>query len=243
MLTIGICDDDNFILMKFKKMFHAIAEETGIKLEIICFNKSEHLTRELKRNVHIFDLLVLDILLGEDNGVDIGYELRRHNESVDIIYASSSNHYVFDAFKSLPTYYIRKNEDSDEAIHDILKKAIYRKNKKKHNTYTINIRHTVYHLELSKISYIEIRNRTLYIRDMNDQDMVHFNSKLSDFEETLNVNHFIRIHRSIIINLEAVILLKSEEVKLSSGVTLPIGRKYKSHVRQAFLDFIQNMQV
>jgi two-component system LytT family response regulator len=57
-------------------------------------------------------------------------------------------------------------------------------------------------------------------------------NKISDFEKTLAPEKFVRIHRSLIVNLDAISEVQScgggeFMVLLRSGKELPLGRTYR----------------
>ena len=71
-----------------------------------------------------------------------------------------------------------------------------------------------------------------YIRVHVRQRVYSVRDRISDFEKTLLSNKFIRIHRSIIVNLDAIAEIKScgggeYIVVLRSGKELPLGRTYR----------------
>ena len=71
-----------------------------------------------------------------------------------------------------------------------------------------------------------------YIRVHAGQRVYSVRDRISDFEKTLLSNKFVRIHRSIIVNLDAIAEIQScgggeYIVVLRSGKELPLGRTYR----------------
>lgn len=71
-----------------------------------------------------------------------------------------------------------------------------------------------------------------YVRVHAGQRVYSIRDKISDFEKTLAPDKFIRIHRSVIVNLDAVSEIQScgggeYIVVLRSGKELPLGRTYR----------------
>ena len=86
----------------------------------------------------------------------------------------------------------------------------------------------------------------LYIESLKDYIKIHTQDggniiakfKISDIENKLLNDQFIRIHRSYIINSEKITAFTTSEIEVS-GVELPIGASYKKSAEQ-FLKFLKN---
>lgn len=78
-----------------------------------------------------------------------------------------------------------------------------------------------------EILYIESKNE--YICIVTPQNSYQTKFQLSEIEEQLPKNKFIRIHRSFIISLEKITAFSSTEVEINL-LQIPIGRSYKELV-------------
>lgn len=86
-------------------------------------------------------------------------------------------------------------------------------------------------------------NTILYIESLKDYIKVHTNNKcivakykISDIENELSDNQFIRIHRSYIINLQKVTAFTLNDIEIET-VEVPIGASYREKV----LPFLEKM--
>ena len=80
---------------------------------------------------------------------------------------------------------------------------------------------------LDEILYIESMKEYIRVTTKNKSLLTKF--KLSQVDELLNVNNFLRIHRSYIVAKDKIEAFSSTEVELG-GKRLPIGRSYKELV-------------
>src|SRR5580693_8228940 len=80
---------------------------------------------------------------------------------------------------------------------------------------------------LDEILYIESMKEYIRVNTKNKSVLTKF--KLSQVEELLNENNFLRIHRSIIVAKDKIESFSATEVELG-GKRLPIGRSYKELV-------------
>ena len=96
-----------------------------------------------------------------------------------------------------------------------------------------------------KSGYEHIRIRPqdiLYIRSDADYTEIHLNEQrylsqltLQEWLDQLGSKHFLRIHKSYIIQLDHIAKVSGNQVTLIDGTALPIGRVYKEAFRQRVL--------
>jgi len=85
-------------------------------------------------------------------------------------------------------------------------------------------------LRTSEVEWIEAAAN--YVRVHVGQRVYTVREKISDFEQTLSPDKFVRIHRSVIVNLDAIAEIQScgsgeYIVVLRGGTELPMGRTYR----------------
>ena len=90
--------------------------------------------------------------------------------------------------------------------------------------------------------YLSIRLETIdYIQGQGDYVEIFFDNKKILTRENLKVlekqyKPLLRIHKSFIVNIDKIIRIKSNSVKLLSGKELPIGRQYKNSIKSYIKD-------
>lgn len=87
-------------------------------------------------------------------------------------------------------------------------------------------------LKSGKINYHIIKNNILYIESFRNYIVIHTsisNYTLKKIHKKLG-NEFIQCHKSYLVNLNNVICIKENTIKLKNEVTLPIGNKYKQNL-------------
>ncbi|NVM66625.1 DNA-binding LytR/AlgR family response regulator [Mucilaginibacter sp. SG538B] len=104
--------------------------------------------------------------------------------------------------------------------------------------------------------YVRTESRGKYVR-INIPDVISLESKdnsviisktsglvtalhtLSDIQAWLPAHHFLRIHRSFIINLAEIQAVDHGQVHMSNGMVIPVGRQY----REAFIENMNKVLV
>lgn len=94
-MNIAICDDDKSFRDLLEKHLKNYFNERSIPLNFSQFGSGE----ELLNSQLLFDLVFLDVEMGNINGIDTGKELKRKNPHNIIFVITSYDGYLDDAFK------------------------------------------------------------------------------------------------------------------------------------------------
>jgi two-component system LytT family response regulator len=89
-----------------------------------------------------------------------------------------------------------------------------------------------YKLNTDEILYIESLKDYIRIYLAHDKPIV-FKYKMGDIESVLTAGHFVRIHRSFVINTHKITAFTNNEIELKGvAAAIPIGASYKEPVVQ-----------
>ncbi|WP_225979880.1 LytR/AlgR family response regulator transcription factor [Pseudobacter ginsenosidimutans] len=84
-------------------------------------------------------------------------------------------------------------------------------------------------LNLNEIWYLESLGN--YVKVWNEQKYILTPRTLSGFEEQLPSEHFVRIHKSFILNKRFVNYIDGNLIRLRNGKELPLGKNYRHVVK------------
>ena len=196
------------------------------------------------------DLVFLDIEMPEIDGFQLLQLLDFRN--FDLIITTAYNQYAIQAFKANAIDYLLKPIDPDDLLQAIDKVKIRQTN----NTSTKNIENILnqlVHKELNQNRKIPIGvgnkiilvepSQILYLKSdgsytsifMKDHQEYLVSKSIKFFEELLPVMHFMRIHKSYIVNINEIkefLKQGNGEVVLSNEKIIPVSRRH----RQTILD-------
>lgn len=96
MYRIAVCEDEPIFLKYISEMTVDILSSIGESCEIWKYTSALGLESALQEDSGAYDILILDIMLGEINGVSFMEYLRDHGNCVPVIFISSSEKFVFD---------------------------------------------------------------------------------------------------------------------------------------------------
>ncbi|HSM24200.1 MAG TPA: LytTR family DNA-binding domain-containing protein, partial [Anaerolineaceae bacterium] len=146
------------------------------------------------------DILFLDIMLDEMNGIELATNIRQTNERVIIIFTTSNPQFSLSGYAVDALDYLIKPV-SKEILHRALDKATLRLGNSFHDYFTINNNDGYFVINTMDIYYIELLNRKLIIHTKSGP--VTCLRSLQYMEEQLP-DTFFRCHSAFLVNLHAV---------------------------------------
>ena len=228
MFRIAICDDVKEVCDEIKNIILENKELQNEKIEIDIFNNGETLIEELRENTQ-YDLIFLDIELGEINGVEVGHIIRDDMEdyTTKIVYISGKNSYDRQLFDVQPMKFISKPIEEEKVIKAVLL-AIKISDKENKAFEFKNFKSTVKVL-YSEIIYFESDKREIKIVCV--KETYSFYGKMEEIKKHLP-EFFIQPHRSYIVNYEQIKHFKPDELIVFTGDRIPISQSKRREIKE-----------
>lgn len=214
-----------------REIIESFIEKTpNLKLLGSFQNAVEVLNFEQKHNV---DLYFLDINMPEINGLSLAKII---NKKAHIIFTTAYRDYAIDGFNLNVVDYLLKPIAFDRFLQAIEKlpkesqlvNATFNQEQKSDFLFIRSER------KMIKVSFNDI----LYIESLSDYIKIYLHNEvivtretISNINDKLPQNLFIRIHRSYIISIDKIHSYTNEFIEVSKKA-LPISRSYKESVLQ-----------
>ena len=99
MIRIGICDDDLSVLGQIQRMMDHYRVSRNEEMVTLTFQSPLELIHEIERGRR-FDILLMDVLMPGENGMEAAKEIRRYDTAVRIIFLTSSQELIKSALFS-----------------------------------------------------------------------------------------------------------------------------------------------
>lgn len=219
MINIAICDDEKIVAKEIEELIKSIVNPEIYNTKIF-FDGNDLLNSDYSR----FDVVFLDIELGEVSGIDIATKIRGVNERAIIFFITNHFRYISEALKSMPFQYILKPIcEKKELFFEEFNRGIDRLKKSKH-TIQINTQQGEESIRVDSINYIEYLNKNVIIH--TNKKEVKFIGKLNEWRDKLLPYDFVQCHKSFLVNLKYIENVKFSEIIMEYNTKIPIGRKY-----------------
>lgn len=232
-LFIAILDDDPDFVKVLSGLLERILDKRKVEPHIYAFQTTE----EADISPLTFDLLFLDVELGNENGIRWVRKWRMTRKFQDIIVTSSYDQYVFDSLEARPFAYIRKahlEEDLTKAFERYWVESreepiqIIVKDGKK------NILVDPYRIE-----YLQANGHYIDIA-MDDGEVIVIRNHINELQHTLDKYGFVRIQISYLINVKFIERFDGKNVYLRNGVKKLISPRFDKALRQKLRSYMES---
>lgn len=230
-LRIAICDDDELQIEIFRTRVDGFLRRNGDSgYTIAPYTSGKPLIDDVKDGVW-YDIIVLDIMLKDENGIDVARESRKNGYFGNITFWTAHKEFVFDALDILPVHYIIKGSE-DGRMYGVVDRELENIRGK---TLTVKNKDYFHRVEFRHIEYIESRGK--YVTIHCTCGITHMQrGKLPDIEKRLD-RRFVRCQQSYIVNMDEVVEM-SDHFIMASGDIVPIGTKRLANVRKIYEGYV-----
>ena len=234
MMNIGLVDDDNVFLEKFKQMIMDAVQSIAMICDVKCFNDGISHMEELLS----CDIVFFDIEMPQISGLDLSEEMRKQMSGQElplVVFVTSKDSYVYTALSYYPFSFIRKSCAGEE-IAKCLSQAKKRIDMLKSDSRLIQLNKGKELVPIKEIMYIEKEGNEIVYRGKNGDHRVR--STMKKVIKELENKGFIRIHEGFAVNIDYISCMGVKEVFLSNGKSLIIGRVYKERAKRSYCEWL-----
>jgi len=193
-MKILIVDDEELGLSRLKRMLTTLEysdiHEASNAEEALDTIKDSH-----------FDLALLDINMPGTSGLELGYELRYHQENIKIIFQTAYSEQDLEAYDIRAAGYLAKPVSIDQ-----LRQTIDRRNISQQSNSDLRLMSkngdNYYLLKPEEIYYVKADLSEVMLR--TSKGFSYYAQKISELEKKLQTYNFVRVHRSYLINIDRI---------------------------------------
>lgn len=231
MLKIAICDDDVKMTGRLDTVLEEIAKRNFVKIDTEVFLDGGELEKAVEEKMY-FDIIFLDIEMGDEDGITAARKIRETDRNVLIIYVTSHESYMQESFSVRPFRFVVKPIEEKileryflEEYEEISSYDSYFRYKNKRKEWKIPIR---------KILYFESHRRKIYV--VTEEETLEFYGKLSEVEEELKQGKmvFLRVHQSFLVNYRHIEGLAYDYLIMDSGKRISISEDRRRMISEQY---------
>ncbi len=226
---IAICDDSDadrqYVLDMVNRWAasasHAVHTDTFTSAENFLFHYAEESD---------YDILLLDIEMGAMDGVTMAKQLRKNNDTVQIVFITGYSDYISEGYEVAALHYLMKPV-KEEKLCSVLDRAA-EKLSKNEKVLNFKISSEMVRVPIYQIRYADVSGNYVTIHALSD---VTVKMTLGELEKQLD-ERFYRVGRSAIINLTQISRVTKAEIKLSDGTAIPLPRGAYDGINRAIIN-------
>lgn len=214
---VAICDDSKPDSQFVLGIVNQWAQDRNLSVQAEVFPSAERFLFRYAEEKQ-WDILLLDIEMGQMDGVTMAKRIRRDNEAVQIIFLTGYSDYIAEGYEVAALHYLMKPV-SPEKLMSVLDRAAETR-RQEDRCLNLTLSGEMVRIPFYEIRYLDVRQNYVTVHGKQEYTVKR---TLSDLETELD-SRFCRIGRSFLVNLRYVQRVTRSEVFLSDGTTLPLPR-------------------
>lgn len=242
MLKIALCDDEpGQCDITGACLRQYMEERPGLAARLTVFSCGAELLKQTE-DEGSFDLYVLDVIMPELSGIDVGVKLRELGSDAPIIYLTTSPDFAVDSYLAQAFYYLLKPVDRPR-LFGVLDQAVTLLEKRRAASIPVKTKNGVRLAPLDEILYVELAGRAVryHLRGGEAVDSVTLHSPFQEEIAPLLADaRFVLCGSSFAVNLHYVTAVDKGELSVKGGCRVPLSRRLAAQVKKRWGDYWLN---
>lgn len=238
MLHIALCDDEQeqlFLIDGLLREYNVL--HPGLDLWVSAFSSGAALLEHMRTN-GAFEFYLLDVIMPEENGIELGLRIRESDQGGRILYLTTSPNYAVDSYLPKASQYLLKPVDKAR-LFGALDEVIGSWTQEHQSFVTVKTRGGLRRLSIRSIIYGELVGHCIQYH-LADGSTIRSMSLRTSFREAvspfLKHRQFVLCATSFLVNLSFVEMIDSSGLRLAGGKMLPLSRPLRTEVTNRWLD-------
>ena len=217
-MNIAYCEDEKIQ----KEILEELLCRWG-KVDLVWYESAEQMLFECDGR-YPFDLIILDIQMRNQNGMELARQIRRADPQVPLLFLTATKEYVFEGYEVNALRYLIKPIQPSQLfailgeIQASTKRSILLNGNR---------------IDLNALVYVEAEAHYCHLvfEDHRQKEKIGIREL-----KTMLDDSFVMIHRSYLVNIAKVYQIRREELSAGS-FTLPVARSQLKTVSEAFIEY------
>ena len=242
-MRIAICDDDKTCRSEVAQLVTEYIQQRDLAIDLTVYENGRSLLEDA-RHSGSFDIYILDILMPQLDGIELGARLRELDTDCKIFYLTSSPDYAIRASRVRMWEYLLKPVKKD-ALFPSLDAAFAVLKKKREKGIVVKTSQSSVLLAFDCILYAELSKKSIHYH-LTDGKVIESISIRTGFseavQEMLRDNRFFMCSTSLVINLYHVEEITNDTLTFQNGKALYLSRHVSRELRSTWSNFWMNKE-
>lgn len=214
---LAICDDESSVIEYISSIVTDWANEYHYDIQLRIFSSAENFLFSYE-DENDYDILLLDVEMGQMDGVSLAKTIRKNNETIQIVFITGYSEYIAEGYEVSALHYLMKPVKK-EKLFEVLNRAT-EKLEKNERLLTLELSNEMVRIPLHEIRYLDVSGNYVTIHGKSDYTV---KKTLGEMQKELD-ERFFKVGRSCIVNLNMIQRVTKTDCYLSDGSKLPLPR-------------------
>ncbi|MBQ8596410.1 MAG: response regulator transcription factor [Lachnospiraceae bacterium] len=231
-MRVAIIDDEITQQEILEKYLREWAEGEKTLIEVNRFDNAESFWFVWEEDKE-YDLILLDIEMGQINGLELAKKIRTEDEQVPIMFVTGYDEYMQYGYDVSALHYLIKPVNKAK-FFIILDKL--REKKGPAEKILLSAAEGPKSVMPDKIVYAEANGHGCIVHTTSE--VIAVKESIGTFERIVSTQScFVKCHRAYIVNLQYVSMVLKTDVVLDSDERIPVSRNRLKSLQEAFVKF------
>ena len=241
-MQIALCDDEELYLEKIKELIRQYKQlHSDRTLSLSSFSSGKELINHVDEYGG-FDLYILDCIMPEMNGIELGNALRNRGDAGLLLYLTTSPDFALDSYRVDAFDYLLKPMDRD-LFFQSLDKAYRSFSQILQEVVAVKTADSIRMLSIADIRYAERMEKHIDYY-LTDNTVIHSTSFNGSFQsavtELLAHKGMLLVGSSFVVILFHVTEATKSDLILTGKLHVPVPRRMYESVKKKWVDFWLN---
>ncbi len=241
-MQIALCDDEKTYHDTIKELIGQYKlDNPDRSFSISFFSSGIELLNHVDEHGG-FDLYILDIIMPEMNGIELGAALRDRDDFGTVIYLTTSPDFALDSYKVEALNYLLKPVDA-KLFFQCLDKAYSSFSRITQEVFSVKTPDSMRIIPVADIRYAERTGKQIsfYLTDDSCLHSATFNDSFQNaIADLLEHKGIILVGTSFAVNLSHVTEVTKSDLILAGNLHVPIPRRMYETIKKEWADFWLN---
>ncbi|HBT95348.1 MAG TPA: hypothetical protein DEB24_04310 [Coriobacteriia bacterium] len=229
-LRVALCEDTQVDT----ELLTALIDMSGVAYELDVFATGEEMLEGFGKDR--YDLIFLDVFMGELSGVQTAEKIREADTHVVIVFTTTSEDFTREGYRLNAYKYVLKPVNLND-VKDALDLAVMVRDKAAGASLAIVTDNVPVFIPLHDIIFVESSNRRSLIYTLDGTYATTMT--IDSLEKLLPAPRFLRSHRSYIVNLDHVDDI-DEDFIMDNGEIAYIAVKNRRRIKNLYDEYLFN---
>lgn len=236
-MNIAVCDDDARHIAYITDVLSAYRQEKMMSLRWTTFFSGFALLAALDQG-EAFDAVFLDVYMGDMNGMEVAKRIRSINNSIHILFLTSSPKFAVESYCVEATDYLLKPIKQERLFQSMDRLRSRIDNTAQRGITVKDTEGRITKILWKQLMYVEAMGHYVMFHNANGTAVKTFLSFSSLLEQLHSRGDFIQSHRSYIVNLRYIHRIEKYGLVMLNGAQLPLPKSRYQQLSDRFHDII-----